>query len=119
LQLKNEPRLFFAGQITGVEGYVESAACGFLAGLFAAGHRHGITVPPPPPTTALGALLVHLASASPQGFQPMNVNYGLFPPLEGRHRKRADRRLALAERALADLAGWWQPILQIMPSETA
>lgn len=114
LQLKSDARLFFAGQITGVEGYVESAACGFLAGLFAAGHRLGIPVPPPPPTTALGALLAHLATASPKGFQPMNVTYGLFPPLEGRHRKRADRRLAMAERALEELDGWWQEVTGLL-----
>ncbi len=113
LQLRNQPRLFFAGQITGVEGYVESAACGFLAGLFAAGHRLGITIPPPPPTTALGALLSHLATANPKGFQPMNVTYGLFPPLEGRHRKRADRRLAMAERALEELGVWWQTTARV------
>ncbi|NJC87157.1 MAG: methylenetetrahydrofolate--tRNA-(uracil(54)-C(5))-methyltransferase (FADH(2)-oxidizing) TrmFO [Desulfuromonas sp.] len=110
LQLKADERLFFAGQITGVEGYVESAACGFLAGLFAAGRRLGITIPPPPPTTALGALLNHLATTTAHGFQPMNVTYGLFPPLEGRHRKRADRRLAMAERALHDLEPWWQTV---------
>jgi len=114
LQLKNQPRLFFAGQITGVEGYVESAACGFLAGLFAAGQRLGIAVPAPPPTTALGALLAHLGTASPKGFQPMNVTYGLFPPLEGRHRKRADRRLAMAERALEELGGWWQEVTGLL-----
>ncbi|TLM65445.1 MAG: methylenetetrahydrofolate--tRNA-(uracil(54)-C(5))-methyltransferase (FADH(2)-oxidizing) TrmFO [Deltaproteobacteria bacterium] len=113
LRLKTEERLFFAGQITGVEGYVESAACGFLAGLFAAAHSRGSVLPPPPPTTALGALLTHLATASPKGFQPMNVTYGLFPPLEGRHRKRADRRLAMAERALADLAGWQREIADL------
>jgi methylenetetrahydrofolate--tRNA-(uracil-5-)-methyltransferase len=115
LQLRTDPRLFFAGQITGVEGYVESAACGFLAGLFAAGRACGITIPPPPPTTALGALLHHLGSAPPKGFQPMNVTYGLFPPLEGRHRKRADRRLAMAERALADLEGWWREVWRLLP----
>jgi methylenetetrahydrofolate--tRNA-(uracil-5-)-methyltransferase len=119
LQLHNDQRLFFAGQITGVEGYVESAACGFLAGLFAAGHRLGVAVPPPPPTTALGALLNHLATANPKGFQPMNVTYGLFPPLEGRHRKRADRRLALAERALEDLGPWWAQVQQLLPERAA
>jgi len=106
LQLKGEPRIFFAGQITGVEGYVESAATGFLAGLFAARRQQDAPIPLPPGTTSLGALLVHLADSSPENFQPMNVNYGLFPPLEGRHRKRADRRLAMAERALADLELW-------------
>jgi methylenetetrahydrofolate--tRNA-(uracil-5-)-methyltransferase len=110
LQLRTDERLFFAGQITGVEGYVESAACGFLAGLFAAAHRLGVTIPPPPPATALGALLGHLATASPHGFQAMNVTYGLFPPLEGRRRKRADRRLAMAERALEELAPWWREV---------
>lgn len=108
LQLKSDPRIFFAGQITGVEGYVESAAMGFLAGIFASREQ----IPPlPPATTALGALLSHLADSSPEGFQPMNVNYGLFPPLEGRKMKRADRRLGMAERALADLAPWWDQIL--------
>jgi methylenetetrahydrofolate--tRNA-(uracil-5-)-methyltransferase len=106
LQLASEPRLFFAGQITGVEGYVESAACGFLAGLFAAARRLGREIPPPPPTTALGALLGHLATPTGDAFQPMNVTYGLFPLLAGRVRGRRDRRLALAERALADLAAW-------------
>jgi len=106
LQFKEEPRLFFAGQITGVEGYVESAACGFLAGLFAARRLQGAEIPFPPGTTAFGALLAHLAESSPMNFQPMNVNYGLFPPLEGRQRKRADRRLAMAERALNDLEPW-------------
>jgi methylenetetrahydrofolate--tRNA-(uracil-5-)-methyltransferase len=114
LQLKTDARLFFAGQITGVEGYVESAACGFLAGLFAAARRLGTGFTPPPPTTALGALLGHLAAASPQGFQPMNITYGLFPPLEGRKRGRRDRRLALAERALADLETWWPATVQTL-----
>jgi methylenetetrahydrofolate--tRNA-(uracil-5-)-methyltransferase len=110
LQLRNEPRILFAGQITGVEGYVESAACGFLAGLFAPRLAAGKSAPFPPATTALGALLAHLADSSPEGFQPMNVNYGLFPPLEGRKMKRADRRLAMAERALADLGEWWRSL---------
>ena len=119
LQLKTEPRLYFAGQITGVEGYVESAACGFLAGLFAAGHAAGVSVPAPPPTTALGALLNHLGTAAPKGFQPMNVTYGLFPPVEGRKRKRTDRRLAMAERALEELGPWWQAVRESLPEQTA
>jgi methylenetetrahydrofolate--tRNA-(uracil-5-)-methyltransferase len=114
LQLRSDERLFFAGQITGVEGYVESAACGFLAGLFAVGRRLGRDLPPPPPTTALGALLGHLASPAEHGFQPMNINYGLFPPLAGRSRGRRDRRLALAERARVDLESWWQTIRQML-----
>ena len=114
LQLKHAPHLFFAGQITGVEGYVESAACGFLAGLFAIARCLGREIPPPPPTTALGALLAHLAAATPHGFQPMNITYGLFPPLEGRRGSRRDRRMALAERALIDLEPWWQAVARII-----
>lgn len=119
LQLKSEQRLFFAGQITGVEGYVESAACGFLAGLFAVQRLRQTEPTPPPGTTALGALLNHLSTAAPKGFQPMNVTYGLFPPLQQRLRKRRERRLAMAERALADLAVWWKGLeLNDVPPET-
>jgi methylenetetrahydrofolate--tRNA-(uracil-5-)-methyltransferase len=107
LQLKADPRIFFAGQISGVEGYVESAAMGFLAGLFAPRRLRGEPIPFPPAETSLGALIAHLADSSPEEFQPMNVNYGLFPPLEGRKMKRADRRLAMAERALTESALWW------------
>ncbi|ABA87665.1 tRNA (5-methyl-U54)-methylenetransferase/reductase [Syntrophotalea carbinolica DSM 2380] len=115
LRLTSDPRMFFAGQITGVEGYVESAACGFLAGLFAAGQLTDHAVPLPPATTGLGALLGHLSHSSPDDFQPMNVNYGLFPPLEGRKRKRSERRLAMAERALRDLEPWRQRVLSHIP----
>ena len=108
LHMKDHERLFFAGQITGVEGYVESAACGFLAGVFASSRRLGWEIAPPPPTTALGALLGHLATPAVHGFQPMNVNYGLFPPLAERVRGRRHQRLAMAERARADLVSWWQ-----------
>ena len=113
LQFQRAPHIYAAGQITGVEGYVESAACGFLAGLFAACHLRGSSPPMPVAETAFGALLGHLASADPDNFQPMNVNYGLFPPLEGGRRKRTERRLALAERALALLPVWWQQILAL------
>jgi len=106
LQLKESPNIFFAGQITGVEGYVESAACGFLAGLSAAAHHQKNNFQPPPLTTALGALLNYPVTASPENFQPMNITYGLFPDLEKRIRKRRDRRQALADRALADLDQW-------------
>ncbi len=118
LQLNADPRLFFAGQITGVEGYVESAAMGFLAGIFAPRWMRGEPVPLPPNLTALGALLSHLADSSPEGFQPMNVNYGLFPPLEGRKMKRADRRLAMAERALAALEPWWHEVCLSLPENS-
>ncbi|MEJ2199893.1 MAG: methylenetetrahydrofolate--tRNA-(uracil(54)-C(5))-methyltransferase (FADH(2)-oxidizing) TrmFO [Desulfuromonadaceae bacterium] len=110
LQLQKDPRIFFAGQISGVEGYVESAATGFLAGLFAPRWQQGEAIPLPPATTALGALLNHLADSDPDGFQPMNVNYGLFPPLNGKKMKRADRRLAMAERALTELDAWWRSL---------
>ena len=106
LRLKAMKRLRFAGQITGVEGYVESAAIGLLAGRFAAAARLGGAAMPPPPTTALGALLAHITGgAAAETFQPMNANFGLFPPIETRARGR-ERKRALAERALADLAAW-------------
>jgi methylenetetrahydrofolate--tRNA-(uracil-5-)-methyltransferase len=107
LRLRAEPRLRFAGQITGVEGYVESAAIGLLAGRIAAAERlrHNATLPPP--TTALGALLGHITGgADDRTFQPMNVNFGLFPALDGARRRGRERKQALAERALADLGTW-------------
>ncbi len=118
LRLKSEPRLRFAGQITGCEGYVESAAIGLLAGGFAAAETRRLRPLLPPPTTALGALLAHvtgghLADGSGPGrsFQPMNVNFGLFPPLdqkpEGNRSVRGiERRRQLSHRALADLDHW-------------
>ena len=121
LRLKADPRLRFAGQVTGVEGYVESAAVGLLAGRFAAAERLGRDAVIPPPTTALGALIGHITGghldAGKGSFQPMNINYGLLPPLEGpkhgddgkrlphKERGRAKKRL-VGERALADLDGW-------------
>ena len=106
LRLKAQPGLRFAGQIIGVEGYVESAAMGLLAGRFAAAERLGNTPSAPPATTALGALLNHITlGASDETFQPMNVNFGLFPPIEIRT-KRRERRRAYGVRALDDLAGW-------------
>src|SRR4030088_1531227 len=106
VRLKARPALRFAGQITGVEGYVESAAMGLLAGRFAAGQGRGETIAPPPSTPALGALLAHIPKgADAQTFQPMNVNFGLFPPLETESRGR-DRKKLMAHRALADLDLW-------------
>jgi len=100
LRLKARPSLRFAGQVTGVEGYVESAAIGLLAGRFAAGLET-----PPPPTTAFGALLAHITGgADAKTFQPMNVNFGLFPELKGARGK--DRKKAMSARALTDLAAW-------------
>ena len=104
-QLKTEPRIIFAGQITGVEGYVESAASGFLAGLAATTLAQEKEPLLPPRETALGALMHHITNGEPKHFQPMNVNYGLFPALEGRVKKK-ERKLLLAERALAALDKW-------------
>ncbi|HEX3429242.1 MAG TPA: methylenetetrahydrofolate--tRNA-(uracil(54)-C(5))-methyltransferase (FADH(2)-oxidizing) TrmFO [Rhizomicrobium sp.] len=106
LRLKSRPNIRFAGQITGVEGYVESAAMGLLAGRLAAAEMLGLDLDPPPPTTALGALLHHITGmARADTFQPMNVNFGLFPDITGGERGR-DRKRALSRRALEDIAGW-------------
>jgi methylenetetrahydrofolate--tRNA-(uracil-5-)-methyltransferase len=125
LRLKADPRLRFAGQLTGVEGYVESAAIGLIAGRFAAAERLGQKLMPPLPTTALGALLSHITGGHlstdegrARSFQPMNVNFGLFPPIAAqphpggkgpRSSKGFDRKRALARRALADLDRWLSP----------
>jgi len=125
LRLKAAPRLRFAGQITGCEGYVESAAVGLMAGRFAAAERLDEALAPPPPTTAHGALLGHITGghietidAGPRSFQPMNVNFGLFPPLAQAPTRGPDgarlrgpaktlaKKRALTARALDDLAGW-------------
>jgi methylenetetrahydrofolate--tRNA-(uracil-5-)-methyltransferase len=124
LRLRAMPRLRFAGQITGCEGYVESAAVGLAAGRFAAAERLGQSIRPLPPTTALGALLNHITGGhiesideGPRSFQPMNVNFGLFPPLERAPKAEGGKRLrgpakslarkkALTDRARADLAEW-------------
>jgi methylenetetrahydrofolate--tRNA-(uracil-5-)-methyltransferase len=91
--------------MAGVEGYVESAALGFLAGIHAASAARGETPPEPDPCTAHGALLRHLREASPRDFQPMNVNFGLFPPLpaEGRKLRKRERAERMSARALAAL----------------
>ncbi len=107
LRLRARPSLRFAGQITGVEGYVESAAIGLLAGLFAAAGKRGELLAPPPPTTALGALLSHITrGADAATFQPMNINFGLFPPLEETAVRGRDRKRVMARRALDDLDAW-------------
>lgn len=106
LRLKSRPNVRFAGQITGCEGYVESAAIGLLAGRFAAAELADGTMTPPPVETALGALLHHITGAAiAETYQPMNVNFGLFPPIEGRTRK-ADRKKMYTDRARAALAAW-------------
>lgn len=115
LRLKAQPRMRFAGQVTGVEGYVESAAMGLLAGRFAAAERHGEPVTPPPDTTAHGALLAHVTGgADDETFQPMNVNFGLIPPLDDgaladvkRKERKKERRRLMSRRALSDIAVWF------------
>ena len=116
MRLRVRPSLRFAGQVTGVEGYVESAAMGLLAGRLAAYERLGLELATPPPTTAIGALLTHITGgAEAETFQPMNVNFGLFPSLEdvrkGRRGKK-DRKIAYTDRAKAD----WQAWLTALPA---
>jgi len=110
LRLKSRPRVRFAGQITGCEGYVESAAIGLLAGRFAAAELLGRPIETPPQTTALGALLSHITGgADAASYQPMNVNFGLFPPLEGARggrKGKGDRKAMMAERAGEALKSW-------------
>lgn len=138
LQLKSRPGLRFAGQITGCEGYVESAAVGLMAGRFAAAERLGQQLSPPPITTAFGALINHITGGhivsedepGKRSFQPMNINFGLFPPLEpgaivrpeggGRFRgkdKAIARKLAMSQRALADFATWLETEPQSQAAE--
>lgn len=125
LRLKSRPQIRFAGQITGCEGYVESSAMGLLAGRFAAAQQHGEALPPPPVTTAFGALLNHITGGhlvsndepGKRSFQPMNVNFGLFPEvtvpkqegvrLRGKEKTQAKKR-ALSARALSDFKVWLQ-----------
>ena len=110
MRLRSRPDLRFAGQITGVEGYVESAAMGLLAGRMAAAEARGETLPPPPATTAMGALVTHITGgAEAKTFQPMNVNFGLFPPLEdarGGRRGRKERYKGYTDRAKAEFGAW-------------
>ncbi len=125
LRLRVQPRLRFAGQMTGCEGYVESAAIGLIAGLYAAANARSAALEPPPATTALGALLGHITGghietidAGPRSFQPMNINFGLFPPLANPPTRKPDgtrlrgnektvaRKQAISARALADLDRW-------------
>ncbi|HHO49159.1 MAG TPA: methylenetetrahydrofolate--tRNA-(uracil(54)-C(5))-methyltransferase (FADH(2)-oxidizing) TrmFO [Desulfobacteraceae bacterium] len=109
LQLKKRPKLLLAGQLTGVEGYVESTAMGLLAGINAARTVLGGKPLVPPPVTAHGALIRHLTATQPDCFQPSNVNFGLFPPLSGKTRKR-DRGIIRARLALEPLASWERDI---------
>jgi methylenetetrahydrofolate--tRNA-(uracil-5-)-methyltransferase len=106
LQTRMQAHVLFAGQITGVEGYVESAATGLLAGLSAVAISSGRPSPVPPATTAHGALVRYISSAKAETFQPMNINFGLLPPLETPTGPKKARRIAMVTRALTDLAQW-------------
>jgi methylenetetrahydrofolate--tRNA-(uracil-5-)-methyltransferase len=117
LRLKALPRLRFAGQITGCEGYVESTSVGLMAGLFMAAELVGTTLPPPPPTTALGAVLAHITGgAEAETYQPMNVNFGLFPEPEAKRSEKGgkikgrDRKKLYTERAYDDLTPWLETL---------
>jgi methylenetetrahydrofolate--tRNA-(uracil-5-)-methyltransferase len=106
LRLKADPRISFAGQITGCEGYVESAAVGLMAGLFLAARAQGNDPVRPPRETAMGSLLAHITGeAVAESFQPMNVNFGLFPPIEGAEKGR-ERKAKISARARLALNGW-------------
>jgi len=105
LQLRHLPSLFFAGQITGVEGYMESTAMGLLSGINAYRYGKGMPLVIPPPTTAMGSLINYIIHSQTIPFQPMNINFGLFPPIEEKRKGREKRRL-LAERALQEMEQW-------------
>ncbi|MBM4359381.1 MAG: methylenetetrahydrofolate--tRNA-(uracil(54)-C(5))-methyltransferase (FADH(2)-oxidizing) TrmFO [Deltaproteobacteria bacterium] len=118
MQLRGAEGVYLAGQISGVEGYIESAAGGFLCGLMLAQRLRGEIITPPPPTTALGALLTHLSRPSPSGsYQPSNVTWAQVPPLEGAPRlKKRDRYQLLAKRGQEDFAPWLATIGSPAPS---
>jgi methylenetetrahydrofolate--tRNA-(uracil-5-)-methyltransferase len=105
-QVRARPSLFFAGQMSGVEGYVESAASGLLAGINAARMATGQPPSAPPRTTAMGALAYYASHANAAYYEPSNVTFGIMMPLERAPRGRAERKLALSERALEDLDRW-------------
>ena len=115
LRLKARPDIRFAGQITGCEGYVESASVGIMAARFAVAEMRGEEIAPPPAETAMGSLLSHITGgANADTFQPMNINFGLFPPLEERIKgrrgeRKAARKKALTRRALDVIDNWAKP----------
>jgi methylenetetrahydrofolate--tRNA-(uracil-5-)-methyltransferase len=108
LQLKYQPHTLIAGQLVGVEGYTEAAASGGLAGINAARLLHDLEAVTPPETTAHGALLNYITTSDPRHFQPININYGLFPPLTTRIRDKQDRQRRTGQRALEDFTTWMQ-----------
>lgn len=106
LQLKKQPRIFFAGQLVGVEGYVEAAASGGLAGINAARILSGLYPVTPPPSTAHGALLHYITTCDPKYFQPINSNFGLYPPLDMSVRDKQKKRQLIQERAITHFKAW-------------
>jgi methylenetetrahydrofolate--tRNA-(uracil-5-)-methyltransferase len=116
-QVRGRDDLFFAGQMSGVEGYVESAASGLIAGKNAAALALGRPADVPPRTTAIGALGYYVANANPRHYQPSNITFGIMPPLPDGRGRKSNRKLALSERALEDLDTWIagrvQPIVDV------
>jgi methylenetetrahydrofolate--tRNA-(uracil-5-)-methyltransferase len=115
-QTRANPSLFFAGQISGVEGYVESAASGLMAGRNAAALTRGQALRVPPRTTAIGALAFYVSHANPHDYQPTNITFGIMEPAPGHIRDKQKRKLAMSERALADLESWRQADLKVSPA---
>jgi methylenetetrahydrofolate--tRNA-(uracil-5-)-methyltransferase len=111
LQLKKNPRIFFAGQITGVEGYIESAAMGLVAGIQASRFARGENPITPPQTTLIGALLAYITSPFSASFQPMNANFGILPSLEVPVGKK-DRKIKYAGRALTAIKEWHERLMK-------
>jgi methylenetetrahydrofolate--tRNA-(uracil-5-)-methyltransferase len=105
-QVRQRPSLFFAGQMSGVEGYVESAASGLIAGINAAALVSGQPLSAPPRTTAIGALGYYVSHADPRHYEPSNITFGIMPPLSRPPRGKLDRKLAVSNRALEDLEKW-------------
>jgi methylenetetrahydrofolate--tRNA-(uracil-5-)-methyltransferase len=105
-QVRQVPTLFFAGQMSGVEGYVESAASGLLAGINAAALAQGEAVSAMPRTTAMGALAFYVSHANPAHYEPSNITFGIMEPLPNAPRNKQARKIALSDRALADLGAW-------------
>jgi methylenetetrahydrofolate--tRNA-(uracil-5-)-methyltransferase len=112
-QAKARPDLFFAGQISGVEGYVESAASGLIAGRNAAALARGEEPRTPPRATAIGALAYYVSHADPRNYQPTNITFGIMEPLVKPPRGKMERKLALSERALAALDGWMRTLTPV------
>jgi len=116
-QVRHLPTLFFAGQMSGVEGYVESAASGLIAGMNAAALATGAPVSAPPRTTAIGALAFYVSHANPAHYEPSSITFGIMEPLRKAPRNKLARKLALSERALSDLADWMRTRGQTIQAE--